>query len=273
MCDNLVESKSGKIAFLFLTIQNHNCPKIWSCFFKGIPTNLYSIYCHPKKPPTQPFLRNNVIRTLIPTKWGDISLVKATLLLLREALTDNLNQHFILLSDSCIPIIDFSFLRKTLSNPPFIGKSLLHYKHIANRDQRYSRLSPKIRSHLPWEKFYSQHQWMILNRKHSELCVKLSPTLLGHFNYVHAVDEHYFVTLFQLSNVLEKEILNYKSTYCNWKDKSAMHPKMFHQVSEQAILEAQHCGCFFFRKVSPKAVFGQYLLNCLTNFRKDKLKG
>ncbi len=38
------------------------------------------------------------------TEWGRWSLVEASRLLLRSALTDPLNQRFVLVSESCIPL-------------------------------------------------------------------------------------------------------------------------------------------------------------------------
>ena len=263
----------SKTAFLFLTIKNHNCQGLWDLFFQGIPNSLYSIYCHPKFTPTQPLLKDNIVSRTIPTQWGDISLVRASLILLREAYTDPKNEYFILLSDSCIPIIDFTFMREKLYDKSTRGYSYIHYKHIANRLDRYQKLSPYIRQKIKWGDFYSQHQWMILHRKHVRMCLALVPRLLSHFNNVHAVDEHFFVTIFQLLGVLKKEFINQKTTYCDWGDTKAMHPKTFTTLSNQLVYQMQTTGHFFARKISDKTKISNYLLNCLTDFRKDKISG
>jgi hypothetical protein len=258
-----------KLAFLFLTVRNHKCPGAWELFFKDVPTDSYSIYCHPKYPPTQPMLSNNVIANITPTRWGDISLVKATILLIREALDDPENQYFILVSDSCIPIVDFRLLYESISQSGKQGLSYIHYKHIPNRLDRYSKLSPIIRNRIKWKDFNSQHQWMILNKKHAIMCMKSVPKLIKYFTKVHAVDEHFFVTLFQILGVLKNEFINKKTTFCDWSDVSSMHPKTYHKLSNQFVYNLQSTGCFFVRKVSENLQVCPYLINCLTNFRKD----
>ena len=151
--------------------------------------------------------------------------------------------------------------------------SYIHFKHISNRIARYQNLSTQLQQNLPWEKFYSQHQWMILCRQHVALCLKYSSKVLVHFEKVHAVDEHYFVCLFQILKILQTQVINYKTTYCDWSNKKSMHPKVFNELTDSQVFTAQSKGCFFMRKVSESASVGNYLINCLTNFRKDKLKG
>lgn len=246
---------SQKIAFLFLTKGNHNCEVAWNLFFKDIDSKLYNIYCHPKIPPTQLFLKNNVISTIIPTKWGDISLVKATLLLLKEAYSDPLNEYFIIVSDSCIPIINFNHLYKYLFRH---DKSYLYWRHIDNRIDRYQKLSLRLKQSIPFNNFYSQHQWMIFIRKHVKIALKYN--ILSDFVKVHACDEHYFVTLFSLIGILKTECINHKTTYCDWSDKTAMHPTTFNNISNAIIDSAHRNNTFFIRKISKCYKLSEYLL-------------
>jgi len=47
-----------KLAFLFLTKDDHNQGELWEAFFGNLSRERYSIFCHPKFPDrvTQPFL-------------------------------------------------------------------------------------------------------------------------------------------------------------------------------------------------------------------------
>jgi hypothetical protein len=47
-----------KLAFLFLTQDDHNQGELWEAFFGNLSRERYSIFCHPKFPDrvTQPFL-------------------------------------------------------------------------------------------------------------------------------------------------------------------------------------------------------------------------
>lgn len=249
-----------RLVFLFLTRCNHHSIDTWNRFFDGVPTDLYSIYCHPKNMPSQRLLLDNTIHRRVPTQWGDISLVKATLLLLRTALRDPENGYFILVSDSCIPIVDFDFLYAHLHET--LGKrySYLAYTHRENRLTRYEKLHPGLRQHLPWKHFYSQHQWMILNRHHVERFVESS--LIPAFQRVHAADEHYFIACFYLWGILD-QCINHKTTYCDWSDTSSDHPRPFSRVTHSTIMDAQAKRCFFLRKVSRDCQYSPYLDVCI----------
>ena len=167
----------------------------------------------------------------------------------------------------------YYLLHKSLFQSTCNGFSYINYKHIANRLDRYHKLSPHIRNFVKWKDFKSQHQWMILHRGQVKKCLEAAPKILPHFSRVHAVDEHFFVTLFQILGILEKEFINQKTTYCDWSDSSSMHPKTFHRLTNQFVYNIQSSGCFFLRKVSNQVLIGPYLEKCLTNFRKDKIKG
>ena len=256
-----------KIAFLFLTKGNHNCEIAWNLFFRNIPVSEYRIYCHPKTLPTQDFLKNNTLSSRTPTRWGDVSLIRATLLLLKTAYQDKENHYFILVSDSCIPIVNFTTLQETLFQT---GRSIMAWRHIQNRLDRYQKLPVNIRAKLSFNHFYSQHQWMVLRRDHVKLAIQHS--LLDAFTAVHACDEHYFVSLFYLLGVLFKEtdFLNRKVTYCDWSDVTAMHPKHFNSLDNQLIWKAHQKHCLFLRKVNPHSQLGKYLYFILSfNDKQD----
>lgn len=249
------EDIMSKVAFLFLTKGNHNCEIAWNLFLQDINPNLYSIYCHPKTAPSQPFLKDNIIKTTINTRWGDISLVNATLLLLAAAYQDKRNIFFVLVSDSCVPVVNFGdFYRFLLQD----NKSYIYWRHIPNREDRYRNLSLKLRQKISFNHFYSQHQWMILIRKHVKIA--LAYNLLNDFKQVHACDEHYFVTLFNLVGLLKTEFINKKTTYCDWSNKTSMHPRIFNNITSSLIEMAHKNQTFFLRKVSKSCNISNYLI-------------
>ena len=68
--------------FIFGRRNNLLHPDIWKTYFKNIDHKKYNIYSHSKDPlKVDPFL--NPIKNQIPTKWGTLSIVKATLNLLK----------------------------------------------------------------------------------------------------------------------------------------------------------------------------------------------
>ena len=247
----------SKIAFLFLSIGNHKSEIIWKHFFNNIPYSEYSIYSHLKTKSTQPFLSSNKIKGVI-TNWGDISLVKATLLLLLNAYQDPSNHFFILVSDSCIPIISFRKLKNRLRK---INKSWIHYRHYSNKYSRYRQLSLNLQKKISFGNFYCQNQWMCLVRPDVQ-CILRFP-LVNEFSQVKVADEHYFISIFYLLNRLN-HIYNHKITYCDWSENLA-HPKEFKYLSDeflQDIIEKNH---LFLRKVSPKC----NLTNVFKNLKND----
>ena len=106
-------NNNNKIAFIFLTIGEIKQHKIWKLFFKSAYN--YNIYVHPKKPEEiQSFFKNYIIKNNVPTLWGDVSLVHATNLLIKEAMKDETNKKIILVSDSCIPIKTYDYIYKAV---------------------------------------------------------------------------------------------------------------------------------------------------------------
>ena len=101
---------SKKIAFCFLIYDSINQEEIWNGFFKNIDPNKYNIYIHYKINKPLKYFEKYKLKNCIPTKYADISLVKAQNLLLQEAINDEYNKHMIFLSNSCIPLKSFKFI-------------------------------------------------------------------------------------------------------------------------------------------------------------------
>jgi hypothetical protein len=96
----ITSQKPPKIAFLFLTRGDVTIPAIWQAFFKNADPSLYSIVVHPKfrDQLNSDFWGspNTTLLRPIPTAWGTISLVKATLYLLKVALRSLIQQIYLI---------------------------------------------------------------------------------------------------------------------------------------------------------------------------------
>ena len=74
-----------------------------------------NIYIHPKYPENMDSTFSKfVIPNLIQTKWGDKSIIYATLELLKTAYQNNNNQWFILCSEDIYPLVDYTNLKEYL---------------------------------------------------------------------------------------------------------------------------------------------------------------
>ena len=100
------------IAFMFLTIGDLKQEYYWKKLFENVPKNLYNIYVHNKEEVKSEWLQQYTLKDdeKIDTHWGSITLVKATLILIKKALENKDNQRFILLSDSCLPFHSFDYI-------------------------------------------------------------------------------------------------------------------------------------------------------------------
>lgn len=111
--------RKPKVAFMFLTKGPVLLAPLWEKFFKG-HEGLYSIYVHSnpsynESEPESPVFHGR----RIPSKeveWGKVNMIEAERRLLANALLDFTNQRFVLLSESCIPLFNFSTVYSYLIN-------------------------------------------------------------------------------------------------------------------------------------------------------------
>jgi hypothetical protein len=266
-------TNKGKIAFLFLTIDNINSYDVWMKYLKG-NEDRYSIYVHPKYPEkvTQELIKKNIIKENTETGWGTIGSVRANLLLLKNALNDTDNKMFILVSDSCIPVQSFdkfyNFIFNDMkTNIPYFIQHMERYDQITNpmisRDQ--------FRKHCA--------QGLVFNRKHAILLNDNDTT--EDWKDVNFVDENYFY-----NNIIQhdmNDINKYKITFDLWSlignnghDNDSMFKyfeydvnnklKMktfstFSTLNDEFLDKIKENGYYFMRKVDKECKFDN-----LTNF-------
>ncbi|KAG8384098.1 hypothetical protein BUALT_Bualt04G0082700 [Buddleja alternifolia] len=100
-----------KVAFMFLTPGRLSLAPFWDRFFKGHEGN-YSVYVHPHPSYNESVPQDSVFYARrIPSQpvyWGQLTMIDAERRLLANALLDPSNQRFVLLSDSCIPVFNFT---------------------------------------------------------------------------------------------------------------------------------------------------------------------
>ncbi|XP_075522286.1 glycosyltransferase BC10-like [Primulina tabacum] len=189
--------KVRKVAFMFLTRGPVILAPLWELFFKG-HKGLYSIYVHsdPCFNGSEP--KGSVFHgRRIPSKeveWGNINMIEAERRLLANALLDFSNQHFVLLSESCIPLYNFSIIYSYLMNSTRSFVEVLDLPGPVGRGRYSHRMNPIIKLDQ-WRK---GSQWFGMRR---DLAVEVvaDNTYLSVFkNYCNGscyADEHYLPTL------------------------------------------------------------------------------
>ena len=244
-----------RVAFLFLTITTPTREDLWKAFFKGGEDRdgdrLYTLYCHPKLPervPGHSMVHPYIIEGHVDTSWASISLVRATLLLIRAALTDPRNTRFVLVSETCSPIVDFHTAYTTLMAQPCSSFSFnAHYAATRDHEVRYRRFPNK--KMIPPDRFMKAHQWWVLTRDAAELCAR--GLHIKDFERVFASDEHYFINVCALYRV---PFLNTRRTFVEF-DHDRSHPKVFHEISLRFLADLRTRGYLFLRKIRRPTLF------------------
>jgi len=236
-----------KLALCFLTYGNLSQPALWSRIFER-QRDLVNVYIHNKNEfvDTEHGLERYCLKERIPTAWGKLSLVEATLLLFRTALQDPDNEFFILLSDTCIPVHPMELIYRRLFE--INSTTIFAYKANVNR---YDRMWDK--TCFKKEDFMMQSQWCILNRETATFFNMRDFT--GVFGSDFGVpDEHYFVNLCLVHKL---PFVNSKTTYTRWGS-SPWHPDTFHSLTDDDLKRVKESGALFMRKISEKCKLPLY---------------
>ncbi|KAG4167658.1 hypothetical protein ERO13_A13G209100v2 [Gossypium hirsutum] len=197
-----VQSKNPKIAFMFLTPSSLPFEKLWDMFFRG-HEGKFSVYVHASKGKpvhVSHYFLNRDIRS-DEVVWGKISMVDAEKRLLAHALQDTDNQHFVLLSESCVPLHNFDYIYNYLmhANMSFVDCFLDPGPHGNGR--------------------YSEHMLPEVEKKNFRKGAQ--PGFDGK-NCI--ADEHYLPTFFNMID--PGGIANWSVTHVDWSERK-WHPKSY----------------------------------------------
>lgn len=218
------------IALMFLMKGDHSRPTLWYPF---IDSEHYNIYCHPKNRLKDEKFQPHIVSKIIPTAWGDKSLVEATLILMQEGLKDISNSHFVLLSDTCCPLYDPEYTKTEIEK---MGDNVCRWfdqKIDPDRKNVPSYLKPHIVKH---------HQWIILTRQTVETILEYDR--LKEWNGS-VPDEQYFGTMLKWLRIPFDSRM---TTFADWAP-NAWHPKSYYSISSQLRDKAKRHNSLFIRKI------------------------
>uniref|UniRef100_A0A5B6Z314 Core-2/I-branching beta-1,6-N-acetylglucosaminyltransferase family protein n=1 Tax=Davidia involucrata TaxID=16924 RepID=A0A5B6Z314_DAVIN len=224
-----IQSKNPKIAFLFLSPGSLPFEKLWDKFFQG-HEDKFSVYVHASKEKPVHLSHYFINREIRSNKvvWGKISMIDAERRLLANALKDPDNQHFVLLSDSCIPLHSFDFIYSYLmyANVSFIDCFEDPGPHGSARYSEH--MLPEVEK----KDFRKGAQWFTMTRQHAVIITADSlyyskfrdyckPGMDGRNCYS---DEHYLPTFFYMLD--PAGIANWSVTHVDWSE-GKWHPKSY----------------------------------------------
>lgn len=250
----------NKIAFMFLTVGDLNQPELIRDFLAD-GGDRCTAYAHSKE---KRVLNDIQISEKIDTKWGDISLVKATNLMLAEAYKDPDNKYFLLLSESCVPLYDFDTIYNTITT---IDKSWIYKTKTNYNKQRIkwrSLYTPNLLGMKNVKDLQLCTQWMVLTRKHVKLILDHDYTT-SVFKKAHIPDESYYLNVLSYHDKDFKEnSINRRLTFGRMQFK---HPTIHHKPNIDIIKMWRWSSeeSLFGRKVGSKT---QLLYNQIKEYEK-----
>lgn len=222
-------ARGGKIAFLFVVRGHMPLEDVWREFF-GFQADekYYSIYVHPHhgfKYHKTSFFHGREVKERQNVKWGGMSQVRAIKSVVREALKDPLNEWFVLMSETCIPLHPFPVWRSAFSKQvkSMINACPMHPSEMETDTRWRPSLDAVGMNKGHWRKSAT---WFALNRKHSQIFVDETAFEKG-WESVPCCDEHY------LPSVLAYHKLDNETTcsdgFCHvlWDSLIASHPHMY----------------------------------------------
>ncbi|XP_028800177.1 glycosyltransferase BC10-like [Neltuma alba] len=219
--------QTPKVAFMFLTKGPLPMAPIWEKFFKGVDKDLYSIYVHYPPSFNQTLPETSVFHgRAIPSKivrWGDMNMIEAERRLLANALLDFSNQRFVLLSESCIPLFNFSTIYNYLVNS---SKNFVEAYDMPGPVGR-GRYRPKMKPHIKLSQWRKGSQWFQIDRALALEIVSdetYFPVFKKYCKGSCYGDEHYLPTL--VSIMFWENNSNRTLTWVDWS-KGGPHPARF----------------------------------------------
>ncbi|XP_050223652.1 glycosyltransferase BC10 [Mercurialis annua] len=215
-----------KVAFLFLTKGPVLMGPLWEKFFKG-HQGFYSVYVHSdpsynQSQPESPIFHGRRIPSK-EVKWGNVNMIEAERRLLANALLDISNQRFVLLSESCIPLFNFSTIYSYLINSTENYVQAYDLDNPVGRGRYNYHMSPEITINQ-WRK---GSQWFEMDRKLAIEVVSDRKYFPIFQKYCHGncyADEHYLPTFVSIKH-WEKNS-NRSLTWVDWS-RGGPHPTRF----------------------------------------------
>ncbi|KAF3562384.1 hypothetical protein DY000_02019213 [Brassica cretica] len=197
-------------------------------------------------------------------EWGRMTMCDAEKRLLANALLDISNEWFVLVSESCIPLFNFTTIYSYLSRSKHSFMGAFDDPGPFGRGRYNHNMEPEV----PITKWRKGSQWFEINRELAATIVKDTlyyPKFKEFCRPACYVDEHYFPTMLTIEKPMA--LANRSLTWVDWS-RGGPHPATFGRsdITEkffEKILDGKNCiyngrntsMCYLFaRKFAPSAL-------------------
>lgn len=156
-------------------------------------------------------------------QWGNVNMIEAERRLLANALLDISNQRFVLLSEACIPLFNFSTVYSYLMNSTTNFVEAYDLEGPVGRGRYSPRMSPEITIHQ-WRK---GSQWFEMDRQLALEVIsdqKYFPIFQKYCKGPCYADEHYLPTFVSMNHGERNS--NRSLTWVDWS-RGGPHPARF----------------------------------------------
>lgn len=219
----------NKISFLFLTYSDILHGNVIKKYIKN-----HDAFIHSKYSITDSYFKTKIIPEIVETKWGDISIVYATINLLKNAFYRTTNNWFVLLSQDVYPLQKIASFEKFLS----VQRNSLFEEYES----------------VPKKNIYKTTQWWILNRNDVSIILEnYEAFVFANLNFKiiqAAIDEVFFLTLLKWHNS-SYMYTNFSCVYTWWiKNTTSKHPIIFNHITKETNEKIKNNRSFFIRKTT-----------------------
>ncbi len=262
-------------------IQSHNNSKYICKLAKCFPSIRFYVHIDKKNIFDFDFIKNNkesnviLLNNRVNVFWGGVSQIKATLILLNEAIKNNENHYFHLMSGECLPLKDFSSIEKEWDKKPNINfiESHIDSKNswrlkvkVPHSDTKYLRtFSGKVINKLlkfstyllqttsfNKNEFYFGSQWFSINRKLANNIIDANNEgYFEKFKYITCADEHAIQILCRRIET-PKNIADDNKRFILFKNKASPE-----YLSENTISSLRVKDFWFARKIKENILLSQ----------------
>ncbi|KAK9862414.1 hypothetical protein WJX84_009242 [Apatococcus fuscideae] len=200
-----------------------------------------------------------MVRNRSLTRWGDHSTTAVVRSMIQEALINPLNEKFMLLSETCVPLYPPQVIHMQLIQEP---KSRINACDKEGWQRNFGRFWPQMENAMLKPHHWRKHwQWFALTRQHAELVendTSVEPSFAQHCAF--AIDdtigewrtcfsdEHYISTLLAVHGLDDETDCDGFVTHADWEHiTDIMHPRTYSiwETTPELLkqLRLPHHGC------------------------------